>query len=292
MFGYILPDKPNMFMRDYALYKSFYCGMCKSIKCHQNTILRLSVNYDVTFINILLHGIMNEPLNFVTEGCILNPIKKKCILKDDPISEKCVYLNTLLIDFKLRDDLTDKPSVSKRILRGLLKGKIKKSKSLLPKVAELLDKAYIEQVNIETKNQVSFDKVAHPFAICLEQIFEELLGDKYTEEIGTVAYFLAKYVYLLDAIDDFEKDVKNKEFNVFANNYPEAKTLADLLKYEDSIMEILSGILVTIKENYEKIPVFNTEGIITNTFWYGLGARAKQIIYKENSKCQKNHTKF
>lgn len=292
MFGYILPDKPNMYMKDYALYKSFYCGMCKSIKCHQNNILRLSVNYDVTFINILLHGILDQKTEFVTEGCILNPFKKKCILKDDPISEKCVYLNLLLIDFKLRDDLADKPSLGKKIARVFLKRKIKKSKSALPNVANALNQAYIEQAEVEKDGQTSFDRVAHPFAKCMRTIFEDLCGDKYSEEIGEVAYFLAKYVYLLDALDDFEKDVKNKEFNVFANLYPDAKTHEDLLAHKDYALQILNGILFTIKDNYEKIPVFNTEGIITNTFWYGLGSRAKQIIYKENSKCQKTHTKF
>lgn len=292
MFGYILPDKPNMYMKDYALYKSFYCGMCKSIKCHQNNVLRLSVNYDVTFINILLHGLLNQKLDFVTEGCILNPFKKKCILRDDPISEKCVYLNLLLVDFKLRDDLQDKPSIGKRIVRSFIKRRTKKARQMLPNVAESIDNAYIKQVEAETAEQTSFDRVAHPFGECMREVFIDLCGDVYTDEIGEVAYFLGKYVYLLDAVDDFEKDVKHKEFNVFANMFPEAKTHADLMKHQEYIMQILNGILFIVKENYEKIPVFSTEGIITNTLWFGLGSRAKQIIYKENSKCQKTHTKF
>lgn len=292
MFGYILPDKPNMYMKDYALYKSFYCGMCKSIKSHQNNILRFSVNYDVTFINILLHGLLNQKTEFVTESCVLNPFKKKCILKDDVITEKCVHLNLLLVDFKLRDDLHDKPSTSKKIARSALKRKIKKSKSALPVVANALDTAYIEQANVEKEGETSFDKVAHPFANCMREIFRDLCGESYSEEIGEIAYFLAKYVYLLDALDDFEQDIKEKEFNVFANMYPEAKTHKDLLAHKEYILQILNGILFTIKDNYEKIPVFGTEGIITNTFWFGLNSRAKQILYKENSKCQKTHTKF
>ena len=292
MFGYILPDKPMMYMKDYALYKSFYCGMCKSIKCHHGNLLRLSVNYDVTFINILLHGILKQKMEFAEENCVLNPFKKKCILKDNPLSEKCVFLNTLLIDFKAKDDINDKPSFAKKCLRVFTRRKVKKAKKALPEVAELLDKAYIEQVEVEKPKEIVFDKVAHPFAVCMQGIFKVLCGEKYSDEIGSIAYFLAKYVYLLDAIDDFEKDKKNIEFNVFANRYPEAQNHGDLLKHENEIQDILGGILFSVKENYEKVPVFETESIITNTFWFGLGARAKQIIYKENSKCQKTHTKF
>ncbi len=292
MFGYILPDKPNMFMKDYALYKAFYCGMCKSIKCEQGTLMRLSVNYDVTFINILLHGIMDQKMEFSTEACILNPFKKKCILKSNPVSVDCVYLNALLADFKCRDDLADEPSTAKRFLRGTFKGKIKKARQKLPEVAKLLDECYVKQIEAE-KGETTFDCVSAPFAHCMKEVFKVLTKDKYTDEIGEVAYYLGKYVYLLDAVDDFESDIKDKQFNVFALNYPECKTKVDLIDNHSSVLEeLLNEILFEIKENYDNIAVFETESIITNTLWFGLGSRAKQIFSKENTKCQKTHTKF
>ena len=282
MFGYILPDKPNMFMKDYALYKCFYCGMCKSIReKHKSNLLRISVNYDMTFINILLHGITAQPMEFKEEACILNPFKKKCVLKSDPVSDSCVYLNTLLADFKARDDLTDEPSFSKRFLRFIFKRKVKQAQKALPKAAELLNIAYNEQVEAEKREKATFDSAATPFANCMQGIFEALLGDKYSERVGDLAFYLAKYVYLLDAVDDFEKDVKKGEFNPF-KRYGDAKTKAELIDlHGDELNEILNGLLFCIKDAYAQIPVFNTESIITNTLWYGLGARAREIFDKE-----------
>lgn len=292
MFGYILPDKPNMYMKDYALYKAFYCGMCKSIKCEQGQLMRLSVNYDVTFINILLHGIMDQKIEFSTEACILNPFKKKCILKTNPVSLNCVYLNALLADFKCRDDLDDKPSHAKRFLRGSFKGKTKRAKEKLPEVSALLDKCYIEQMEAE-KNDGDFELSSSPFANCMREVFKVLTGDKYIAEIGELAFYLGKYVYLLDAVDDFESDVKDGQFNPFKKSFPECKTKEELItNHYKELEEVLNQILFEIKENYDNIPVFETESIITNTLWFGLGSRAKQIFSKENKKCQKTHTKF
>lgn len=293
MFGYILPDKPNMFMKDYALYKCFYCGMCKSIReKHKSNLLRISVNYDMTFINVLLHGVTAQPMEFKEEACILNPFKKKCVLKTDPISETCVYLNTLLADFKTRDDLHDEPSLGKRFLRLIFKGKIKRARKELPEAAKLLDIAYNKQVEVEKKEGATFDQAATPFAECMQGIFQSILGDKYSESVGDLAFFLAKYVYLLDAVDDFEKDVKKEEFNPF-KRYGDASTKAELIdNHGNELNEILNGLLYCIKDAYSRIPVFNTESIITNTLWYGLGARAREIFDKEKKKCIKTHTKF
>ena len=293
MFGYVLPDKPNMFMKDYALYRSFYCGMCKQIKrCHKSNLLRLSVNYDVTFINVFLHGVTGCPMAFREERCILNPFKKKCVLIEDEVSVACVYLNTLLADFKARDDLHDRPSPLKRLLRSLFKGKVKKAGKELPEVAQALDKAYLEQAEVEKEENCSFDQAATPFARCMQEIFRLLTKDKYTEDIGDVGFYLAKYVYLLDAVDDFEKDVKKGEFNPF-KEWKDCRTKAELMeKHEKELREILDGLLYLVKDAYARIAVFGTEAIITNTLWFGLAARANAVFDKENKKCLKTHTKF
>ena len=280
-------------MKDYALYKCFYCGMCKSIReKHKSNLLRLSVNYDMTFINILFHGITKQEMAFKEEACVLNPFKKKSVLKTDPVSETCVYLNTLLADFKTRDDLLDSPSFSKRFLRFFFKRKIKQAQKELPEVAKLLEIAYTKQVEVEKNDRATFDQASIPFAECMQGIFQAILGENYSESVGELAFFLAKYVYLLDAVDDFEKDVKKGEFNPF-KRYGDAKNKVELInKHGDELKEILNGLLFCVKDAYSHIPVFNTESIITNTLWYGLGARAREIFDKEKRKCIKTHTKF
>ena len=92
----------------------------------------------------------------------------------------------------------------------------------------------------------------------------------------------------MDAIDDFESDVKKKEFNPFKYENPECKTKADLIeKIGDDLWFLINATINSIKENYENLPVFGTEGIITNTLWFGLRTGAEKIMNKETEKCQK-----
>lgn len=50
MFGYILPDKPELKIKEYELYRAYYCGVCRAIKRRHGNIPRLTLTYDITFL--------------------------------------------------------------------------------------------------------------------------------------------------------------------------------------------------------------------------------------------------
>lgn len=291
MFGYILPDKPNLYMKDYALYRAFYCGLCHQIGRCQGQCMRLAVNYDVTFVTILLHGVSMRDLPFEKKACILNPFKKKVVVKETELLRKTAYLNALLVDFKCRDDVADDKSAGKRVVKGLIKGKVKKARKELPKVAEILDRAFDEQERIEKNVPDNWHVAADGFAEAVKAILRELAGDKYVGELGMIGYLLGQYVYLLDAIDDYDKDKKKGRYNPLLVKY-RAESKAELVKtHGDELRQEAAQIVAMVKDNYQHIPIFCTEGIVTNTLWMGLMARYGEVT-KENAKCLKTHTRF
>ena len=75
MYGYIIPDKPNMYIKDFTYFRAFYCGLCKSIGSKCGQLARFSTNYDMTFYNILLHNILDKKVEISNETCILNPVR-------------------------------------------------------------------------------------------------------------------------------------------------------------------------------------------------------------------------
>ena len=58
MFGYVKTDDQNLYIKDFVLYRSLYCGLCKSIggTCGQKA--RLALNYDLTFLSAFFHNIL------------------------------------------------------------------------------------------------------------------------------------------------------------------------------------------------------------------------------------------
>ncbi len=287
MFGYILPDKPNMYMKDYTFYRSFYCGLCKGTGCKYGCLARLGVNYDATFIDILLHGVQVTDYEYKQEGCIIDPFRKKAVLKTNPISEKVAAFNILLMDFKGKDDRRDEKVGIKRLAARLFKRKAKKARKELPEIASILDKAAIRQEEAERTVGLSVDRLADPFASAMQNSVKVLAAEAYSEELGRIVYDLGKFIYVMDGIDDFEDDLKKGRFNPFKAQYPEAVTKAQLLESGDDLSFLVEATIDNITENYKHLKVFGTEGIITNTFWYGLRARADKVMDKECKKCQK-----
>ena len=121
MFGYVIPDKMNMFMKDYYNYKAYYCGLCKRIGIDCGQLMRISTNYDMVFFDMFCHAVMEVSPKYHDEPCILSP-KKKTVVKGDELTDKVVDINTLLMYYKLLDDKLDskKADIAKSLARSLV----------------------------------------------------------------------------------------------------------------------------------------------------------------------------
>jgi hypothetical protein len=284
MFGYVTPDKPNMYMKDYAVYKAFYCGICKCTGKLYGQLMRFTTNYDITFFTILLHNILEQSIELKNETCVLNPLKKKSVVKTNAVLKQSVYLNILLADFKLSDDVLDKGSIKSRIVRFFIKGKVKRATVSLPEVAERIERARKEQNEIETSMTQSVDKAAHPFASMLTDVFKIMCGTKYTEAVGALAYQLGRFIYISDAADDYDKDYHEGSYNPLRLLYPEIKDKAELLKVKDEEVEfMLRSAYSEVKRHYETMDFKLCEGVVTNILWYGMNAAIEKLISGEKN---------
>lgn len=287
MFGYVIPDKPNMFMKDYSLYRAYYCGLCKAIGTRCSETMRFMTNYDVTFLSLLIHGVRGEEVKINNEGCILSPLKKKPILKTNPLLERIVDVNTLLAHYKCVDDINDERSFSKKFLdSAVIKGHYKRAKKRESELNSLMEKYFKEQSELEKANEQSIDKVAHPFGVILKETAKALAKDSYSESLGELAYHLGRFVYILDAIDDIDDDFKKKEYNPFLVGYPyETREKFDCDRGKE-IEFILYSTYNAIKNAYNNVKMISNEGVVTNVLWYGLKSRIDEILGRK-CKCKK-----
>ena len=54
MFGYVRINKMDLTFREFDYYKGYYCGLCKYLKENHGEVSRLSLNYDITFLIVIL----------------------------------------------------------------------------------------------------------------------------------------------------------------------------------------------------------------------------------------------
>lgn len=115
MFGYINVNAKELSPENKAVYQSYYCGLCRELRKSSGTKGQMLLNYDITFLVVLLTGLyepQEEKEEFV---CALHPLKKRTRISSQ-ISEYAADMNVMLAYFNLIDDWEDERKFSKRAL--------------------------------------------------------------------------------------------------------------------------------------------------------------------------------
>lgn len=281
MFGYVNIDKPNIMVKDFTIYRAFYCGLCVAIGRNYGNVKRLLTNYDVTFLTIFTHAILSKEIEINNTGCILSP-KKKTIVKRNDLMDRMANISILLASYKLDDDIVDTKKLSKKSAKAILNRAIKKAKAREPQIATVISKRLIELSALEKENCPSIEKVAEPFAYMIQDITKILLGDKCNNYCESLMFSLGKWIYLMDAIDDIESDKKANCYNPFiAAGYSIVDKEQFLRDNNSTLSFLLHATENIIKNNYEGINITKYEGVITNILWYGLPSRSTMLLNNE-----------
>ena len=287
MFGYVVPDKPNMFIKDFTVYKAFYCGLCKSIgkKCGQ--MMRFTTNYDITFLAVLAHGILDEEATFNNEGCILAPLKKKSVVVDNELLREIVNINTILAHYKLQDNIIDDNSLKAKMLNSMVvKRHYKRAENESENYDKIVSEGYAQLRELESENKSGAEIIAHPFGMIMLNIAKELFGEKYTDSLGEIMYNVGKWIYCVDAIDDIDDDFKEKKYNVFLVDYDYKDRASFLADNQQELEMLLMSCYNKISSAYDNIKLTRYDGVITNILWYGILQRTKEIL-RSVTKCEK-----
>jgi len=81
MFGYIVMNKPEIKMKDFDLYRSFYCGLCRELRERYGISGQITLSYDMTFVILLLSGLYEPKTYKGTTRCVLHPVRKQTVRK-------------------------------------------------------------------------------------------------------------------------------------------------------------------------------------------------------------------
>ncbi|CEK39555.1 DUF5685 family protein [Paraclostridium sordellii] len=272
MFGYVRINKMDLTFREFDTYKGYYCGLCKYLKENHGEISRLSLNYDITFLILLLTSVYRPKSTLTKEVCIANPIKKKNRIVNE-VTEYAASMNVLLTYYKLEDNLHDDKGVKDIIAYNLYKGKLKKAYEKYPKKADYIKSQLEELQKLESENSTNIDKVSNTFGSLMGEIFA-YKEDDFEEKLRTIGFNIGKYIYILDAYEDLDKDIKKGRYNPFIE-YIDKKE--ELIKKVDKLISISLGYL---SQSIDELHIKTNVGIIDNIIYSGVYLRYKNILNK------------
>ena len=272
MFGYVKINKMDLTFREYEHYRGYYCGLCKYLKDNHGEISRLTLNYDITFLILVLSALYRPKSNIIEEGCITNPFKKKKKIINE-ITEYAASMNVLLAYYKLEDNLNDENRIKDKVAYNLYKKKLKLAYEKYPKKAEFI-KAQLEELNkLEKEKNINIDMVSNTFGALMGEVFV-YKNDDYEEDLRNIGFNIGKYIYLLDAYEDLGKDYEKGRYNPFIEYIDKREELKDRV---DKLLSISLGILAQSIDNLNLKMNIN---IIDNIVYSGVYLRYKSILDK------------
>ena len=214
MYGYVRPVKGELKVSEYERYRGVYCGLCHELSRRCGFLARFLVNYDFTFLAMLLAG--DERQQSCPRRCAAHPIRKtQCLCHTESLAA-AADMTVILGWWKLADGGEDKrPPLcwGYKLACLLLKRAYKKAAGRQPDFARAV-KADLEALRrLERENCPSLDEAADKFALILRAIGQGLpegAGRRVAEEL---LYHLGRIIYILDAADDLPEDEKSGAYN-------------------------------------------------------------------------------
>lgn len=216
-----------MKVREFELYKSFYCGLCKTMGKKISRFAKITLSYDMVFLALLRVAMTGENIENKAFRCKLKPTKKRWHIEPNGslLYSACVAAN--LSYYKYKDDIQDAKNKFKRFLLKIFFPPIllfshmkKKSRRYHPDLEDRIAPPLSKLSELENENCRSIDQTASCFAELMENIVSFGLPEPGPLEIArSIGRHLGRWLYMTDALDDFEKDLKKKRYNPFIMHY-------------------------------------------------------------------------
>ena len=168
MFGYIVPKVCELRVREYELFRAYYCGLCKALagKYKRSAVL----NFRTAFFHILLaDSLQNEETVIQPCKCGFHPFGKREKIVS-PAAEYASDINILMAYFKAGDDVRD--GKTGRIKRLLLKRAYGWAAQAHPQIAFLAERTIGELKRLEDEKSANTDAAADTYAQLLAAVFE------------------------------------------------------------------------------------------------------------------------
>ena len=95
MFGYVVLNKPEIKFKDFDMYRSFYCGLCRELRERYGISGQITLSYDMTFVIILLTSLYESETKAESHRCKMHLLKPQPMLENE-ITEYAADMNLIM----------------------------------------------------------------------------------------------------------------------------------------------------------------------------------------------------
>ena len=237
---------------------------------------QMSLSYDMTFLVMLLTSLYEPLNNQAMKRCIAHPLKKQCCISNE-YTQYVADMTVLLSYYKCQDDWEDEKKLLKKMYGDMLFSKSKKQRELYIKKEQIVVENLRKLSLLEREKEQDLDLVAGCFGNILAELFV-VKEDEWSDNLRKIGYYLGKYIYIMDAYDDLEKDLKKGNYNPFAEKMCNTDSFDYLVK------EILTMMAAECAGEFEKLPLIDNVEILRNILYSGIWTKYDFVKAKRSKK--------
>ena len=279
MFGTVTIHQPELKFKDYEIYRSFYCGLCRSLKKRYGPAAQSTLSYDMTFLAILLSALYEPETTEGTTWCVPHPLVKHP-LRSNIFVDYAADMNILLAYWQRLDGWQDDKKLSAKAGADALKKSYHKVREAYPRQAEAVEEYVRELSRCEAENDLNLDRAAGLTGRMLGEIcvYKE---DEWAPALRRVGFYLGKFIYLTDAYEDFDKDKKKGAYNPWNGKGESRAELAE------TVREALNLMMSECCLAFEYLPILTYEDILRNILYAGVWLRPEAAAKEDREAAEK-----
>ncbi|MBQ7896631.1 MAG: hypothetical protein IJ364_08790 [Oscillospiraceae bacterium] len=264
MFGYLSADISRLSEGELKRYKACYCGLCRCIKEQQGNLARLTLNYDMTFLILLLSSLYEPEERAGELRCMVHPAKPRAWISSE-ITAYAADMNLALAYHKCKDDWADDRSIGAAAVAKLFESKYNEISKVYPRQCSAMEKMMAQLREAEQSGSAGADYNASLFGELMAEIFL-WRDDRWSETLKAMAFSLGQFIYIMDACMDLEADHLHGRYNPFMEYHGREDN-------EQRFRDILKMLLGQCLYYFDKLPLVQDAGILKNVLCAGLWAQ-------------------
>ena len=268
MFGYVNVSWEELSPEQRERYGAVYCGICEAIGRAAGTAARAVLRYDMAFLALLLMSLYEPEEEPASARCVRHPLKARPRLNGELI-DYCADLNLALAWYNFRDDRDDDGSAAAAAAVKLLQPAMEGVRQRRPAQCAVIDRCLTELSALEKAGCANPDEPANAFGRLMAGLMLRY-EDRWADDLRSLGMNLGRYIYLADAVIDYDRDSKRKVYNPFI--------AAGMQKDYNQMEEYLVLAMSACCGAYEKLPLVQDKKLLDNILYSGvwISFRAKQ----------------
>ena len=251
MFGYININQKIMTDEERNAYQAYYCGLCRRLKSNCGTKGQMLLDYDMTFLIVLLTGLYELPNESSEITCALHPTKKRTVWMNEA-TDYAADMNLILAYYKLIDDWKDEKAYTKKAFAKMLDKDYSRVMEKYPRQVKAVE-TYIRRTEEVEKNQeTNLDAVAG--------LTGEMLG--------------------------YDADLSRNEYNPLTYAMKESEGDMDTL-----CRLLLTSMMSECAKSFERLPILLHADILRNVLYSGVWSKYEYLQIKKRKAEEKTKKK-